>query len=151
MTDAKTSRSTVYTSSRIDSTQRASAASGMRLYSVDHAPVQLPSWQQLLDELGQPSARRLARVLGVGARTVYRWNASGHAPRVACLALFWLTRWGRSAIDAQAVNDARTAVAYADGLRRELLHAERQIAHLRAIGRFDTANEPLAQPRHAPR
>lgn len=125
--------------------------SWLRLYSVDHAPVQLPSWQQLLDELGAPSARRIARVLGVGARTVYRWNASGHAPRVACLALFWLTRWGRSAVDAQAVNDARTAVAYAEGLRRELLHAERQIAHLRAIGRFGTANEPLAAPPHAPR
>lgn len=123
----------------------------MQLYSVDQAPVQLPSWQQLLDELGQPAPARVARVLGVGARTVYRWNAAGRAPRVACLALFWLTRWGRSAIDAQAVNDARTAVAYADALRRELLQAERRIAHLTAIGRFDTANEPLAQARHAPR
>ena len=110
----------------------------------------LPSWQQLLDELGQPSARRIARVLGVGPRTVYRWNATGRAPRVACLAVFWLTRWGRSAIDAQAVNDARTAVGYADSLRRELLHAERTIAHLKAIGRFDTANEPAIEPRRAP-
>ena len=103
----------------------------------------------MLDDLGQPSARRVARVLGVSQRTAYRWNADGHAPRVACMALFWLTRWGRSAVDAQAVNDARTAIGYADSLRRELLHAERQIAHLKAIGRFDTANEPIAEPGRA--
>lgn len=117
----------------------------LQLSSVDKAPVSLPSWAALIEDLGTPAPRRIARVLGVSQRTVYRWQAAGRAPRMACMALYWLTRWGRSQVDAQAVNDARLAIAYADSLRRELIVAERQIRHLREIGAFGTANEPIME------
>jgi hypothetical protein len=58
-------------------------------------------------------------VLDVGCSTVYRWSATGNEPRAACLALFWLTRWGRSQVHTQATNDAATAVGLAQALARE--------------------------------
>lgn len=48
-------------------------------------------------------APQLARALGVSERTIWRWRRSG-APRVARLALWWLTRNGLSTWDAEAFN-----------------------------------------------
>lgn len=103
----------------------------LQLYGVDQAPRTLPIWQLILEDLADPPAPRVARVLGVSARTVYRWNAEGQAPRCASLALFWLTRWGRSEVHAAAVNDATLAVGYAQSLRAEL---DRAKALLHAAG-----------------
>lgn len=114
----------------------------IQLYSIEHAPVALPIWHAILEDLGQPPPARVARVLGLGLRTIYRYNQTGQAPRVACLALFWLTQWGRSAVDAQAVNDARMAVAYAQALQREFEAIQAEMRYLRAIGRFGSANDP---------
>ena len=61
-------------------------------YSIGHAPRSLPIWQTILDDLGNPHPAAVARLLGLGARTVYRYNRDGQAPRHVCLALFWLTR-----------------------------------------------------------
>lgn len=102
----------------------------IQLYGIEQAPAALPIWQTILEDLSDPPAPRVARVLGVGVRTVYRWNQDGSAPRVACLALFWLTRWGRSAVHAQATNDALVAVGYAKALGRELEETRRQLAAL---------------------
>ncbi|HMO44672.1 MAG TPA: hypothetical protein PKB14_01420 [Rubrivivax sp.] len=82
-------------------------------------PRDLPLWELLITDLGQPSPARLARALGVGVSSVYRWNASGKAPRMACLALFWLTRWGHSQVNADAVNDAALCAALARSWRDE--------------------------------
>ena len=90
----------------------------LQLFSIDQAPSSLPIWQLILDDLGGPPPARVARVLGVGQRTVYRWNQRGHAPRSAALALYWLTRWGRSAVHTLAVNDALMAVQLAASLER---------------------------------
>jgi hypothetical protein len=38
--------------------------------SIDKAPRTLPVWQMLISDLGDPPAERVARVLGVGVRTV---------------------------------------------------------------------------------
>ena len=54
-------------------------------YSIEHAPRALPIWQTIMEDLGQPHP---ARVLGLGARTVYRYNRDNQAPRSVCLALF---------------------------------------------------------------
>ena len=43
--------------------------------SIDKAPRTLPVWQMLISDLGNPPAPRVARVLGVGVRTVDRWTA----------------------------------------------------------------------------
>jgi len=91
----------------------------VQLYSVEHAPRSLPTWQLMLDDLGNPPASRVARVLGIGERSVYRYSAVGFAPRLPSLALFWLTNWGRSSVYCQAVNDARVAVSYCESLSRQ--------------------------------
>jgi len=75
--------------------------------SIERAPAALPVWAAILEDLGNPAPQRVAKALGVARSTVYRWNQAGGGPRMACLALFWLTRWGRSEVDAQAVNDAQ--------------------------------------------
>lgn len=114
--------------------------------SVELAPRTLPIWPLLLDDLGNPPSTRIARVLGVGVRTVRRWNKAQRAPRVACLALFWLTRWGRSQVDAQAVNDCMVAVSYATGLESEVRALRVELAHVLAIGEFGAANDPASIP-----
>lgn len=112
--------------------------------SLYQAPPTLPDWQSILDDLGRPSPAHLAKVLGVGARTVCRWNRRGQAPRPVCLALFWLTRWGRSAVEAQAVNDCRVAVGYANALELEVARLSRRLARVLAIADFGCANDPAA-------
>lgn len=103
----------------------------LQFSSVERAPQRVPLWDQLMDDLGRPRPARLARALGVGRSTIYRWNTTGHAPRLACLAVFWLTRWGRSEIDAQATNDAILAANLARALSEERDALRRQVIELR--------------------
>ena len=115
-------------------------------YSLAHAPASLPVWHSILEDLGNPHPSRVARVLGLGTRTIYRYNREGLAPRHVALALYWLTRWGRSQIDCQAVNDCQLAVAYARAVETELHQARTQLAHVLALteaGATGAANSPL--------
>jgi hypothetical protein len=57
-------------------------------FSLDQLPPSVPMWDVMLDDLARQAPERIARVLGVGRSTVYRWNHTGDAPRVAYLALF---------------------------------------------------------------
>lgn len=114
-----------------------------QLFSIEHVPPSLPVWHAILEDLAHPPVHRVARVLGVSRRTVYRWNAAGSAPRVACLALFWLTRWGRSAVHTQAANDAVMAVSLVRGLERRVGELTAQVGHLERLGGYGSANEPL--------
>ncbi len=118
-------------------------------YSIDHAPVSLPIWQTILSDLGDPHPQRVARVLGLGIRTVYRYNREGQAPRSVCLALFWLTRWGRSQVYTQAVNDCQLAVAYANALERDNLRLKSELNRVLALGEFGAANDPINGGDHA--
>ena len=131
------------------------------LFSIDKAPKALPVWESILDDLGHPPAHRVARVLGVGRSTVYRWNAEGHGPRIACLALFWLTRWGRSLVDTQATNDAVLHVQLARSLSEERDRLTHEVAALDRENRdliydlattklimFDRGNGPSASHSH---
>ncbi len=90
------------------------------------APRHLPEWLTCVQDVGSPNAPSLAKHLGVTERTVYNWQLANNAPRAAHLALFWDTRWGRSAIDAKATNDARMYYGLAQSLRArvELLEAQ---------------------------
>jgi hypothetical protein len=114
----------------------------IQLYSIDHVPARVPVWELILDDLGNPSPSRIAKVLGVGRSTVYRWNQLGRAPKYASLSLFWLTRWGRSTLNAQATNDAITACGYVDSLRREVVRLEGNIRHLSQLS-TGASNDPL--------
>lgn len=121
-----------------------------RLFSIEHMPRDLPIWDAILDDLGRPPPERIAKALGVGRSTAYRWQNAHSAPRAAALALFWLTRWGRSQIDAQATNDAVLAVSYARALaeeRLQLLDRVRQLEEL-ASRLAIAAAQPQAAPAH---
>ncbi len=94
----------------------------------------------------QCSRAVLACVLDVHPRTLSRWIDHDAAPRVARLAVFWLTRWGASALDAAAYNDATMHAAQARLLRDELIASQRQVSRLRRAldsAPSDTANSPI--------
>lgn len=44
----------------------------LTFFSIDKAPRNLPLWHLILGDLGNPPPQRIAKVLGVGVRTVYR-------------------------------------------------------------------------------
>ena len=115
----------------------------LQLFSIHQAPSTLPIWQLILEDLAHPSAHQIGKVLGVGTRTVYRWNQAGSAPRMACLALYWLTRWGRSAVHTQATNDALMAVQLASALERERDTLRLQLDRVLALVDTGAANRPF--------
>ncbi|MDE2146807.1 MAG: hypothetical protein KGJ24_08980 [Burkholderiales bacterium] len=111
------------------------------LFSIDKCPKTLPLWEAIHNDLGRPPAERVARALGVGRSTVYRWHDQGSAPRMACLALFWLTRWGRSLTETQATNEA----VLFHGLARALGEERDALRHLlKSIGAPDLGIQPVA-------
>ena len=65
-------------------------------------------------------------------------------PRPAHLALFWLSRWGRSIVDSAAVNDARLYAGLARARAEEISRLEVKLAKLIAIADFGCANDPGA-------
>lgn len=106
-------------------------------------PSGVPSLSCLLSEIGNPSAYYLARAMQVPTQAAAQWIEEDHAPHAVMLALFWLTRWGVSMIDAEAHNaailNAQLAAANrrdADGLRSTLARVER-------IADFGSANDPM--------
>jgi hypothetical protein len=109
-----------------------------------HAPRVLPPLAVVLADIGNPSTADLAAVLDVDVRTIQRWIADDKMPRAAHLALFWLTRWGRSIVDTRAVNDARLYASLARSRDDELRQLRGQLARLLAIADFGSANDPLA-------
>ncbi|WP_213957575.1 helix-turn-helix domain-containing protein [Variovorax sp. dw_954] len=82
------------------------------------SPARMPPLDYLLaDQLEPP--KRIARHLGVSLRTLQRWKANSNAPRTAYLALWFESRWGLSALHAQAFNEALHARAWVASLERE--------------------------------
>lgn len=107
------------------------------------APRQLPPLEALIADIGQPAPAVIAQALGVTERTVYGWLSKGAAPRPAALALFWETSWGRSVVDAQAVNGERVARGLLGALERETATLRARVAYLERVGTFGAANAPL--------
>ncbi len=119
----------------------------IKLYGLGQAPVSLPIWHTILDDLGNPPPGRVARVLGISKRSVYRYSQLGYAPRVVNLALFWLTSWGRASVHAQATNDAQVAVGLVNALRSDIVRLEGQVRHLSQLS-YGAANDPLIRGPH---
>ena len=114
----------------------------IQLHSIEQMPRDVPYWHLLMSDLCEPPPQRVAKVLGLSLRTVQRYNATGNAPRVVCLAVFWLTRWGRSAVHTQAHNDAVMLAGYVAGLRSQVADLEGQVHHMLQVGSFGSANDP---------
>ena len=106
------------------------------------APLTMPTLSMILADIGHPTPRAVATLLGVDHRTVRRWIAAGQAPRAVMLALFWLTRWGRSQVDCQATNECLHALATLAATRSVLLATKTQNAHLMRVGVFGSSNLP---------
>jgi hypothetical protein len=106
-------------------------------------PKTIPPLPILLDDCGAPSAKKLAKALGVTERTVSRWLARGHAPRAAMLAIFWVTRWGQSNVHCKAHNDAVLYAGYVSCLTAEVAKLRRQLELVGQLGDFGAANDPV--------
>lgn len=111
-----------------------------------HGPKATPALSMLVQALGSPHPRAIARHLGVHERTVYAWQAQDNAPRAALLALFWETPWGRQWENAISVNDARAQAQLADSRRSTIERLERRVAYLERVGQFGSANAPTFTP-----
>jgi hypothetical protein len=89
------------------------------LRSVEGAPRSLPQWSQILDDLGSPDVFAVSKVLGVDPVFVDDWNRRGAAPKWACLALFWLTRWGQAMVSEKSERDCQLAMACLSSVERD--------------------------------
>lgn len=107
------------------------------------SPNQTPPFGVMLDDLPTRDAERIARHLGVTARTLARWSRDDTAPRLARLALFWETRWGLSVAHCEAVNGEAVALGLARSLERETHMLRARIARLEETGDFGAANAPV--------
>lgn len=110
---------------------------------LNRLPRHFPPLSVMLDDMGRPAPAHVARALGVSVRSVRRWMAADAAPRPVMLALFWVTRWGLSAVDAQATNDARLHAGMSASLRREVDELRAQLLHVLSLCEAGAANAPL--------
>lgn len=91
----------------------------------------LPPFAFLLNDM--PASRsQVARHIGVSLRTLQRYEAEQQAPRPVMLSLYWESRWGRSAADADAHNAAMAHRGHARALERENAALRRRIVALEA-------------------
>lgn len=93
-----------------------------------------------VDELGGPKA--VTKYLGVHENTMRRWLSTGRVPRAAVLALFWESKYGRSHIYTDQVNEIRLLYRQVCLLREQFQRAKDLVTGLRAMD-SGSANEPL--------
>lgn len=99
-------------------------------------------FQTMVNQLTETKA---LAILGVPKSRLRRWlNGTSSVPRMACLALYWETPYGRSMID----SDHQFIV---QSLHRRITHLERQNTRYRAHmirlmqqGMHGSANDPIA-------
>lgn len=115
------------------------------------APRYLPPLALLRADLGNPSITDVARHLDVTPRTVHRWIEADAVPRPAHLALFYESSWGRSAVDCEAVNQARQAVGMVRCLSREVDELRAALAALSAVSSTGAANAAVMREFGPPR
>lgn len=96
--------------------------------------------RMFIDELGGP--KKVHKYLDVSERTVWHWLSTGRVPRAAVLALFWESRWGRSQIFTEQVNEIRLLYQHVCILQDQYQKAKDIVAGLRAI-HAGSANEPI--------
>lgn len=84
---------------------------------------------------------RANQLLDVNDVTLRRWrNGTAHVPRMAVLALFWESKYGRSLIDTDQVNEIRILYRRIHLLEAQYAKAKEIVAGLRKL-HTGTANE----------
>lgn len=106
---------------------------------------QIPALSTTLQDIGNPTPTAVAKALGVHERTVQRWIAADSAPQAVLIALFWVSRWGMSLLDAELFNSAAVYRGLADTLRRENAQLRQLLGRLGHIGDFGSANDPAPE------
>jgi hypothetical protein len=109
---------------------------------LNRLPRQMPPLKAMLADIGCPSVKDIARALQVHETTVRKWLREDHAPHPVMLAVFWLTRWGVSAIDCEAHNAAVMSAGMARCRLEQIEKLETKILKLAQIGDFGSANDP---------
>ncbi len=109
---------------------------------LNRIPSQLPPLELLIADIGRPSPRALAKALHVSERTVRRWIREEQAPMPVMLALFWVSRWGVSAVNAEAHNAAVMQAQLANAHAREVLELRERLRRMGQIADFGAANDP---------
>lgn len=116
----------------------------MRYAAIDwRLPSYVPPFSVMLDNLGNPSAKKIARGLGVSESTARRWIKTDNPPKTVLYATFWLTTWGRQHIHIEAENSASMHAGLYECLRRENENLRRRIEYLERVGVFGSANDPV--------
>ncbi|KQO24104.1 hypothetical protein [Acidovorax sp. Leaf78] len=110
-----------------------------------HAPQSvygIDCFRMFMDEIGG-DAVTVSRYLGVHENTVRRWlREATPVPREAVLALFWESKWGRSHIFTDQVNEIRLLYRQVCILQDQYQKAKDIVTGLRAM-HAGSANEPL--------
>lgn len=106
-------------------------------------PKAMPPLSQMLDDIGNPDPAALAGSLDVTPSTARRWMRENCAPLPVLLALFWLTKWGTSEVDARAHNDAVAAACRARSLQDEVDALRASLQKVGRIADFGSANDPI--------
>jgi hypothetical protein len=96
-------------------------------------------FKMFVDELGGP--KLVCKFLDVTERTIWRWLAEESAPKMAVLSLFWETKYGRSMVHTDQVNEIRLMYRRIEILQDQYARAKDIITGLRQL-QYDTANEP---------
>ena len=117
---------------------------------LNRLPKTIPALSLLLDDIGSPSSDQVGHALQVSARQVNAWRKADEAPRSVMLSLFWLTRWGMSAVDCQAYNDAQLAHSLARAHATEASNLRVELARIISIADFGCANQ-VDQVHYSPR
>jgi hypothetical protein len=94
-----------------------------------------------MDDIGGNS-KAISKYLGVSENTLLRWIATERVPRAAVLALFWESKYGRSSIFTNQVNEIRLLYREVCLLREQFQRAKDIVTGLRAM-HTGSANEPL--------
>lgn len=89
----------------------------------------LPGINVMLADL-PANYKQVARHLGITLQTLKKYVKADGAPRAVMLAIFWETRWGRSAADTEAANWGAMYYRQAKGLEREAETLKKRLASL---------------------
>lgn len=115
---------------------------------LNRIPRNIPPLAEILADIGNPSPRELARALGYSERSTREWLRRNAAPRPVLIALFWLTRWGVSSIDADAHNLIQMHAGMAKAQSRRAEELAGAVAMLEQMGTFGAANSPIMLAAH---
>lgn len=109
---------------------------------LNRLPSQTPPLWLMLEDIGSPSPKDVAKSLGVSEAMVKKWIKHDSAPRAILLAVFWLTKWGMSAVDAEAHNAAIMSAGLARARLSEIERLQGAMHRLGRIAQFGSANDP---------